>query len=58
MNATLSLHQVTLVAISDEKKHDNTVWHELEITTESGGRMVIALFPSADGMAIKQQEAQ
>ena len=57
MNATLSLHRVTAVTISDEKKHDNTIWRELEITTESG-RMVLAVFPSDDGMTIKQQEDQ
>jgi len=58
MNATLSLHQVTSVAISDEKKHYHSFWFELAATTESGGRMVIALFPSADGMTIKQKEEQ
>jgi hypothetical protein len=57
VNATLSLHKVTAVTISDEKKHDNTIWRELEITTESG-RMVLAVFPSDDGMTIKQQEDQ
>ena len=57
MNATLSLHGVTAVTISAEKTHDNTVWREVEITTESG-RIVIAVFPSAEGMTIKQQEDQ
>ena len=57
MNATLSLHGVTAVTISDEKKHDSTIWREVEITTESG-RMVLAVFPSDDGMTIIEEKKQ
>lgn len=57
MNATLSLHGVTAVTISAEKTHDNTIWREVEITTESG-RMVLAVFPSDDGMTIIEEKKQ